>query len=92
MHWYQKLLKIGVEAIVAALQHFVSKTRHDWLGLQVEVPKHCVALPVADEFDGVGVNITIEQCHGATCSKGASTDVIRTVTVGGAMDCGGSAQ
>ena len=61
--------------IVTALEHAIGKALHDWLSLQVQVTKHCVALPAANETDGVTVDLGVEQRHCAASTKGACADI-----------------
>ena len=59
------------------IQHSGCETAHDRLGLNMEVPKHLVRSPAADKTDDVGVNLGAKECHGASSTKRAGTDVGR---------------
>jgi hypothetical protein len=78
-----------VEGIVPATEHSAGKALHNRLGLEVQVAEqHCIALPPADQADGVGIDIGVEKCHGPAGSEGSGTNIAGQVTVGGAEEFG----
>lgn len=83
---------IRIESIVTAGKHFATEALHHGLGLQMKVPKHRVALPAADELDGIRINRRHKESHGAAGPQGSSADIRREKIVGWAMGGSGGSQ
>ena len=50
------LLLVQQKGIVYMHDHDTQKINHEWLCLRMEVPKHLVAVPVANQLDDVTVS------------------------------------
>ena len=75
---------IGQQGVVTALQHSGRKMTHQGLGLDVEVPEHLVRLPTAKQADAICIHVGAKEGHSASCSEGASGDILRLKAVCGA--------
>ena len=58
----------------------------------MKIPKHRVALPAANELDGIRINCRIKESHGAAGPQGASADIRWEIIVGRSMGGSGGAQ
>ena len=58
----------------AAAQHGGGDARHNWLGLDMQVPIKLVGAPAADETDPVTVHTCTEESHGSASAGGACRD------------------
>ena len=56
-------------------QHGCGQVSNEGKSLGVQILKHCVRFPVADEADGVGVDLTAEERHGPSHALAAGVDV-----------------
>ena len=83
---------IRMESIVTAGKHFATEALHHGLGLQMKIPKHRVALPAANELDGIRIHIRIKESHGAAGPQGSSADILWEIIVGRSMGGSGGAQ
>jgi hypothetical protein len=63
------------EAKVAAMKHPAGEITHEGLGLHVQVPKHFVRAPSANEPNDVGIDVGAEQRHCTSSPEGPSTNV-----------------
>lgn len=71
-HWN----RFGWEEVVGdVVEHLLGKSLHHRLGLGVQVPNHCVAVPATEELDEVKIHFAAQQGHGTASSKGSSADV-----------------
>ena len=57
-------------------QHGRGQVSDEGESLGVHVPEHCVRFPVADEADGVGVDLATKEGHGPACTEAAGVDVV----------------
>jgi len=73
---------------IAVSQHAGDKLVDKWPGLDEEVTEHGVRFPAAQEVDHVWVNVSAEEGHGPTSSKGAGRDVVGGKSHG-VVNCGG---
>jgi len=83
---------IRMESIVTAGKHLATEALHDGLGLQMKIPKHRVALPAANELDGIRINRRIKEGHGAAGPQGSNADIRREIIVGRSMGGSGGPQ
>ena len=60
---------------LAAPDHGWGEVHHERVGLKVQVAQHFIGAPAANKLDDVGINLSAEQCHGASRAKSASGDV-----------------
>jgi len=79
----------GMEGVVTGREHSACKVAHDGLCLEVEIPQHGVALPTAQQLDGVAIHVGVKKRHGATRSEGAGAHVGREIAKRGAVEDGG---
>ena len=69
------MMVVGHETVVAATKHGGGHSRHDRLGLNVQVPIHLVGAPAANEPDAIAIDAGAQHGHGATGAGGAGRDV-----------------
>ena len=67
----------GGHVYLSPLEHGRGEAAHGRSRLQIEVPYHGPALPPTKEVNATDVNAAAEQCHGASGTEAASTDIIR---------------
>ena len=67
----------GGHVYLAPLEHSRGEAVHGRLRLQMEVPYHGPTLPPTKEADATAVDAAAEQCHDASGTEAASTDIIR---------------
>ena len=63
------------EAKIAATQHGGCEAVHDGLGLDVEISKHLVRPPAADEAQPITIDAGTQKRHGAAGPRRADGDV-----------------
>ena len=68
-------------------EHSGGKVSHDRFGLEVEVSKHFVTPPPAEEADAVRIDIGTQQGGSASGSQGSSRNVMWEETVLWSKDC-----
>ena len=56
------------EVVVTALQHEAGEVAHDRLRLEMEVTKHFIRPPVANQLDDIRVDTGNKESHGAACT------------------------
>ena len=66
---------VGVKREGTVSDHTGRKIAHDWFRLDVEITKHFVRAPTANEADEVGVNFGTKECHGIGSAKRTYRDV-----------------
>ena len=50
----------GVQGVVAAAEHAAGEALHHRLSLEMKIAKHSVALPSAEQADGIAVDIRVK--------------------------------
>jgi hypothetical protein len=66
---------VGLERIVAVVEHGVSIISDDWLCLDLKIAYHSVAVPEAHHPDVVEIEVATKHRHGASSAQGACTDL-----------------
>jgi hypothetical protein len=72
------------EVVVTASWHEAGEVVHDWLCLEMEVTKHFIGPPAANQADDIGVNAGNKEGHGTAHMSRAGHDVFWEKTDGGA--------
>ena len=65
------------KVVVAVVEHSFCKLLHDGLCLQVEMPRHDVAMPSTQHANEICVHFATEWSHGAAGPQGMGTDISR---------------
>ena len=61
--------------VMPVRDHGARKIANEWKGLCMNLTKHGVGFPSADQLDGVPINAAAEERHGATRAKAAGVDI-----------------
>ena len=70
------LLLVRHKGIFAMRDHEPVEVPRDWLCLNVEVPEHLVAVPAANQLDGVAVDTRTEEGHVTIGAKGLGRHIL----------------
>ena len=79
-------LLVGDEGEAAAAEHAAGETTEDWAHLCVQITKHFVEAPAADEADDVGIDTGTEESIGARGAKASRSNILGQESRGGAEE------
>ena len=68
---------IRKENICSMIHHATGELGSDWRSLGVQIAKHFVGAPPANQPNDVSVNVSTKEGHSATAAKGARRNVAR---------------
>jgi ribose 5-phosphate isomerase RpiB len=74
------------------VEHEAGKVAHDGLHLKVKIAKHFAGVPVTNEVDDIGINVSEEKGHRPASSKGLCSDIRRKKANTGAYGRDGKAE
>ena len=70
-----KCICIGKQSVLGADEHATGKALHEGSCLHVQVAKHFIGAPAADELDSIRVDAGTEECHRAGGAERAGADI-----------------
>ena len=78
---------VGDESVRSCGKHLLRVVPHEGVGLDMQVSKHFVRSPSADESDDVSVHLGKEKCCCARCSETSCRYFMWKKTQGGSQLC-----